>query len=83
MSVNKIICFVNKIGTFVNIKLNISDIQPYFMALYVNKHTIRIFGSSHGIMLTAPLNIMDCNIGDKIKVEVTDDKIMIIKKVKK
>ena len=53
------------------------------MTLYVNKHTIRIFGSSHGVMLTQPLNIMGCNIGDVVKVEVTDDNIMIIKKVKK
>ena len=52
------------------------------MVLYVNKHRISLFGASHGIALTTPLNAMGLNVGDQVKVEVTDDKIMIIKKVK-
>ena len=52
------------------------------MTLYVNKHIIRLFGTSHGIMLTAPLSIMGVNVGDIVKVEVDESKIMTIKRVK-
>jgi hypothetical protein len=51
------------------------------MSLYVKKHTIRLFGSSHGVMLTEPFSIMELCRGDEVMVEVNENKIMTIKKV--
>lgn len=52
------------------------------MVLYSKEHRINIFGSSHGIILTYPLSKMEIKTGDFVKVEVDDNKVMTIKKVK-
>ena len=52
------------------------------MVLYSKEHKITLFGYSRGIILTYPLEKMNIKRGDIVKVEVSDDKIMTIKKNK-
>lgn len=53
------------------------------MVLYTKEHRINLFGTSHGIVLTYPLSKMEINVGDFVKVEVDDNKVMTIKKVER
>ena len=50
--------------------------------LYVKQHRVTLLGASHGIYLTEPLRVMGMCVGDHVKVEINDDKVMTIKKVK-